>query len=62
MDDVFHCDCGVRTREPFILRGVKMCAVCAERINPAVVISREHYWQDQRRRKDPNIWRHKVWR
>jgi len=36
----FTCSCGIKTREPFIINGIKMCTVCAEQIAPRLVDSR----------------------
>lgn len=33
----FECACGMRTREPFVVNGVKMCTLCADRIAPRLV-------------------------
>lgn len=61
MNDVFQCDCGIRTREPFFVKGTKMCAVCAEQVAPALVMSKAHQWLEAGRRK-PVPWRHRVWK
>jgi len=45
MSVVFTCECGRRTTEPYIIRNVKMCVICADEIRPEVVDSRERYYQ-----------------
>ena len=40
MSEPFTCDCGVKTREPFMIDGRLMCTVCAEAIAPRIVSSR----------------------
>ncbi len=40
MSVVFTCECGRRTTEPFIIKGAKMCVICADEIAPQIVDSR----------------------
>lgn len=37
MSQVFTCECGRKTTEPFVIRGVKMCVICAEDEAPEIV-------------------------
>lgn len=48
--NVFTCECGVRTREPFRVNGTTMCAVCAEHVAPGLVFSRARRWYEADRR------------
>lgn len=41
MSVVFTCGCGRRTTEPFIIRDIRYCTICAEQINPEIVDRRE---------------------
>lgn len=41
MSQVFVCECGRKTTEPFVIRGVRMCVVCAEEEDPRIVDQRE---------------------
>jgi hypothetical protein len=43
MSQVFECECGRKTTEPFIIKGRRYCTVCAEDIWPDVVESRERH-------------------
>jgi len=36
----FECFCGIKTREPFLINGQKMCTVCAEKVAPRLVDKR----------------------
>lgn len=38
---VFVCECGRKTTEPFLINGERYCTVCAEDINPQLVMRRE---------------------
>jgi hypothetical protein len=51
VNDVFMCECGVRTREPFKINAATMCAVCAERVAPGIVFSRARRWYEAERRE-----------
>lgn len=37
MAEPFTCSCGMRTREPLLINGEKLCALCVERIAPFLV-------------------------
>ena len=37
----FICSCGTKTKEPYVIRGVTMCVLCAEVAAPDVVERRE---------------------
>ena len=41
MTKVTTCSCGVRTTEPFVIRGVPYCTMCAEDLEPRIVAARE---------------------
>jgi hypothetical protein len=36
----YQCECGLRTRAPFMINGELMCAVCAEKVAPRLVNQR----------------------
>ncbi len=51
---VVTCSCGLRTTEPYLINGEKLCAVCAEQVAPRIVSARAarnwtEYAQSQRR-------------
>lgn len=50
MNDIFTCDCGLQTREPFKVGHRLMCAVCAEKEAPGLVYARAKTWVDHDRR------------
>lgn len=37
---VITCSCGLRTTEPYLVNGEKLCAVCAEKVAPRFVSER----------------------
>lgn len=37
----FQCECGIQTTAPFIIKGNLYCTLCAEKIKPEIVDSRE---------------------
>jgi len=40
------CSCGIKTREPFLVNGELLCALCADKIAPRLVTSRAaRNWQ-----------------
>ena len=41
MTKITLCSCGMRTTEPFVIRGVPFCAMCAEDVEPQIVAARE---------------------
>lgn len=41
MSQVFVCECGRRTTDPYIIRGKRMCVICAEDEAPSMVDARE---------------------
>lgn len=43
MSNIFTCECKRKTTDPYIIRGVKMCVVCAEDVAPNVVEKRTQY-------------------
>lgn len=43
MSAVFECSCGRRTTEPFVIRGLMYCTICADEIDPKIVSSRENH-------------------
>lgn len=49
--NTFTCECGIRTREPFKVRGVMMCAICAEQVAPGLVFSKARRWYEADRRE-----------
>lgn len=53
MSTVFECACGRRTTEPFVIRGMKYCTICAEDINPDIVSSRERFNYSRYERRTP---------
>jgi hypothetical protein len=34
---VFHCSCGARTTEPYMVKGIAMCILCAQEAAPNIV-------------------------
>lgn len=62
---VFECDCGRRTKEPFLVGGVKMCAVCAEEFAPELVESKARDWASLAQRGRPHrrrdLWKDTEW-
>lgn len=54
MSRVFVCECGRKTTEPFLIRDVMYCTICAEDLRPDVVEGRER----QNRRKYGNKLHH----
>lgn len=40
---VFTCDCGRKTTEPYLIKGLFYCTVCAEDIAPGLVSQRAKY-------------------
>lgn len=41
MSQVFVCECGRKTTDPFVIRGKKLCVICAEDEMPDIVTRRE---------------------
>jgi hypothetical protein len=41
MSEVFTCECGRRTTNPYVIFGKKVCVVCAEDEAPDIVERRE---------------------
>lgn len=44
MSAAITCHCGLRTKEPFLVNGDVLCAVCAEKLAPALVASKAKTW------------------
>lgn len=40
MTKIFTCECKRQTTDPYLIRGVRMCVVCAEEIAPDLVDKR----------------------
>lgn len=53
MSLVFTCECGRKTTEPFVIRGEKMCVICAEDVAPMIVDQRER--KNYRRYNDKHM-------
>ena len=56
MNKPFRCSCGIETTEPFLIGGVKMCAVCADEMAPEIVSARarrtwREFENEKRRRR-----------
>ena len=46
MSEPFTCYCGLKTREPFLINGLMLCALCADKIAPRLVDTRAaRNWQ-----------------
>lgn len=47
MAEPFTCSCGIRTREPFLVNGEKLCTICVEQLAPRLVSRRAAAnWQE----------------
>jgi hypothetical protein len=47
MAQPFRCDCGMRTNQPYLINGEKLCVVCAEQIAPRLVSRHvKRNWQE----------------
>lgn len=40
---IFSCDCGRKTTEPYLIKGMMYCVICAEDIAPGLVSQRAAY-------------------
>lgn len=49
--NIFTCECGIRTREPFKVHSELMCAICAERVAPGLVFSKARRWYEAEKRE-----------